>query len=197
MSPTVNRDAEHLGKLQDYYARWRGLPSYARLCAVLGMASRTAVMKTLNRLREAGYLTKTPDDVWVPGRRFFERDFFHFRVPAGSPVTAAEAPGDAFLLDEFLVDAPSRTSFVPVKGDSMIGAGIHDGDLAVVERAREAARGDIVVALVDGEVTIKRLDVEEGGHVLRPENPAYPVIRPQGELNILGVVTGLARKLKR
>ena len=77
----------------------------------------------------------------------------------------------------------------------MIDAGILDGDLVVVEKVPSAKRGDIVVAIVDGEFTLKRLDLDRGRFVLKPENKGYPVIRPEGALEIFGVMVGLVRKL--
>jgi repressor LexA len=82
-----------------------------------------------------------------------------------------------------------------VKGDSMIDAGIFEGDLVVVEKRPAAKKGDIVVAIVDNQFTLKRLDLEGGRFVLKPENKAYPVIRPEGALEIFGVMVGLVRKL--
>jgi repressor LexA len=81
-----------------------------------------------------------------------------------------------------------------VKGDSMLEVGILDGDLAVVEKRNTARRGEIVIAIVDNQFTLKRLDLERGHFVLRPENKAYPVIRPEGTLEIFGVMVGLVRK---
>jgi len=78
----------------------------------------------------------------------------------------------------------------------MVDAGIHDGDVAVVEKRNLANTGDIVVAIVDGEFTLKTLDKERGKFILRPQNPAYPVIRPQGSLEIFGVLVGLVRKYR-
>ncbi|QNM96467.1 LexA family protein [Chitinimonas koreensis] len=85
---------------------------------------------------------------------------------------------------------------IPIKGDSMIDAGIHPGDLAVVERRAAANVGDIVVAIVDDEFTLKTLAREAGQFVLQPANPAYPVIRPRGALEIFGVMVGLVRKYR-
>ena len=79
----------------------------------------------------------------------------------------------------------------------MIEAGIHDGDVAVVEKRNLANVGDIVVAIVDNEFTLKTLDRERGKYILRPANPAYPVIRPQGTLEIFGVLVGLVRKYRK
>lgn len=104
--------------------------------------------------------------------------------------------GQLFLVDRYLVRQPSRTVMVPVKGDSMIDAGIHDGDIVVVVRTKAGNAGDFVVAIVDNEFTLKELALEKGKFVLKPHNPAYPVIRPLGELEIFGVVTGLVRRYR-
>lgn len=194
---TFPKDAEYLAKLQDYYARWRSLPSYAKIGRLLGIASRSAAGKVLNRLRKEDYLTRTPDEVWVPTRRFFERPLSDFHIPAGHPVTTGDVGGEAYVVDEYLVDTPSKTTLIPVKGDSMTGVGIFDGDLAVVERDRTAGVGDIVVALVDGEMTLKTLAQRGDQTVLAPANPDYPEITPQGALEILGVMVGLVRKYGR
>ncbi len=189
-------DEKYLKLLQDYYARWRSLPSYAKLSEVLGIAAPSAVMKVLNRLNNAGYLDRTPDKVWIPSERFFERSFSDFRIPAGSPVSTNEASGDGFLVDSYLVKNPSLTTFMPVTGDSMIGAGINDGDMAVVEKREDAKEGDLVVALVDDEATLKELTKENGVYILKPANPAYGIIRPKGDLKILGIVVGIIRKIR-
>ena len=188
---------DYLPRLRDYYARWRGLPSYNRLTGVLGLASRSAVSKVLIRLRDAGYLERTPDEVWVPTRRFFERPLADVHVPAGIPATVSDAGSDTLIVDDYLIDKPSRTVLVPVKGESMLDAGIHPGDMVVVEKGSKAKPGDIVVAIVDNEFTIKTLALERGKPVLRPANRAYPVIRPSSSLEIFGVVVGLARKYRR
>jgi len=91
---------------------------------------------------------------------------------------------------------PSRTSLVRVKVESMIDAGIHDGDLIVVEQQPNANVGEIVVAIVDNEFTVKYLDREKGAFVLKPANKAFPVIRPRGRLEIFGVMAGLVRKTR-
>ena len=86
---------------------------------------------------------------------------------------------------------------ISVRGDSMIEAGIHDGDIVAVERAETARPGDFVVAVVDNEFTLKELAEEDGQPVLKPHNPAYPLIRPAGRLEIFGVMVGLVRRLPR
>ena len=76
----------------------------------------------------------------------------------------------------------------------MVDAGITDGDVAVVDRGLPAKPGDFVIAIVDNEFTLKELAMEKGQFVLKPHNKAYPVIRPQGTLEIYGVMVGLARR---
>jgi repressor LexA len=196
-NPANSRDAEYLAKLQDYYADWKSIPSYASLCEVFGIASKSWVKAILDRLGEAGFLERTPDGMWIPTRQFFGRVLAEAAVPAGMPVAVNDARGEYFVIDEMLIDTPSKTTLISVKGDSMIGAGIHDGDVAVVEKRSLANVGDIVVAIVDNEFTLKTLDKERGKFILRPENPAYPVIRPQGTLEIFGILIGLIRKYRK
>jgi repressor LexA len=196
--PNFNpKDGEYLAKLQDYYADWKSIPSYAKLCEVFGIASKSWVKAILTRLSAAGFIERTPDGVWVPTRQFFARPLAESSVQAGMPVSVTATQGEYFIIDEMLIDTPSETTLIPVKGDSMIEAGIHDGDVAVVEKRNLANVGDIVVAIVDNEFTLKTLDRERGKYILRPANPAYPIIRPQGTLEIFGVLIGLIRKYRK
>ena len=117
-------------------------------------------------------------------------------VRAGLPDPVTDDEADAVTLDDYLIERPSQTVLVRVKGDSMIDAGIFEGDLVVVEKRPAAKKGDIVVAIVDNEFTLKRLGREKGRVVLRPENKAYPVIRPAADLEIFGVVVGQFRSYR-
>jgi DNA polymerase V len=116
---------------------------------------------------------------------------FGCRVPAGFPSPADDYVEDRLDLNELLVQRQEATYFLRVQGDSMVGAGIHPGDLIVVDRSIDAQDGHVVVAEVDGSLTVKRLRYRLGMPELHPENPAYPVIRfKEGqELRIWGVVT--------
>lgn len=192
-----SKDNEYLSKLQDYYADWKSIPSYAKLCEVFGIASKSWVKSVLDRLNTAGFIERTPDGAWIPTRRFFARPLAESTIQAGMPVPVTDTQGDYFIIDEMLIDTPSRTTLITVKGDSMIEAGIHEGDVAVVEKRLTANIGDIVVAIVDNDFTLKTLDKENGNFILRPANPAFPIIRPHGTLEIFGVLTGLVRKYRR
>jgi repressor LexA len=190
----MSNDRSYVAALQDYYARHRALPSYASIGSLLGLRSKSSVAALVARLKLAGILESTPDRRLAPTRRFFERQLADASVPAGLPSAIEDAAGDALTIDDYLIERPSQTVLVRVKGDSMVDAGIFEGDLAVVEKRSSARRGDIVVAIVDNQFTLKRLDLERGRFVLRPENKAYPVIRPEGALEIFGVMVGLVRK---
>jgi DNA polymerase V len=189
----VNRDREYLGRLQEYYAEQRVIPSLARLGALVGMRSKEGAAKLLARLRRQGYLARSPEGHLLPTRRFFERPLVG-KAPAGFASPATELLGDAISIDDFLVEHPASTVLVKVVGDSMIGAGIHGGDFLVVERRANPAPGSIVVAIVDGEFTIKYLQKDRDGYFLQPANPSFPNIRPRGELQVFGIMVGMFRK---
>lgn len=188
-------DGQYLEKLQNYYARHRVLPSYASIGSLVGLNSKASVAGMVLRLKAEGFLESSPDRRLKPGKRFFERPLAE-SVRAGLPSPAADSGPETLTIDEYLVAQPSRTVLITVKGDSMIDAGIHPGDVVVVEKRVSANIGDIVVAILDNEFTLKRLDREKGRMVLRPENKAYPIIRPKGDTEIFGVVVGLFRKYR-
>lgn len=117
------------------------------------------------------------------------------RIAAGFPSPADDHLESPLDLNEHLVTHPAATFMVRVQGDSMLGAGIRDGDLLVVDRSREARNGSIVVAVIDGELTVKRLRTGRGNIRLEAENPAYPplVLREGSDLVIWGVVAHAIR----
>ena len=115
-------------------------------------------------------------------------------VQAGFPSPAEEELVDILSLDEFLIRRPEASYLVKVNGDSMIEAGIHPGDLVIVERGREPRNGDVVIAQVDGEWTMKYY-MKKGGHVcLKAANKKYPPVTPKEELVLGGVVVACIRK---
>ncbi|MEO5701005.1 MAG: S24 family peptidase [Casimicrobiaceae bacterium] len=191
----MSNDRSYLAALQDYYAQHRALPSYASIGNLLGLKSKSSVAAMVARLKLAGYLESTPDRRLAPTKHFFERPLAESPVQAGMPNPVDDGQGDAVTIDDYLIDRPSQTVLIRVRGDSMVDAGILEGDLVVVEKTASAKRGDIVIAIVDGQFTLKRLDLERGRFVLCPENKAYPVIRPEGALEIFGIMVGLVRKL--
>ncbi|MEG4315337.1 translesion error-prone DNA polymerase V autoproteolytic subunit [Pseudomonas sp. FIP_A4] len=111
------------------------------------------------------------------------------RVPAGFPSPAADYEEVTLSIDELVDLRTPHVYLVRVEGPSMIGAGIYDGDVLVVNRALEARPGHIVVAYVDGGMTVKRLQVTPEGVWLQPENPDYRALRVTESLHVWGVAT--------
>jgi DNA polymerase V len=121
---------------------------------------------------------------------------FGHKVPAGFPSPADDYIEGRLSLDEHLVRHKESTFFVRAKGNSMVGAGIFDNDLLVVDKSLDASSGDIVIAVIDGELTVKRLIKRGGKVILKPENARYKEIELQDgqELQVWGVVTSTVKK---
>jgi len=188
---------KHLAALQTHWKRHKAFPPMAKLTEVLGLSSTGGVFKVLGRLTDAGYLERVEGRI-APTKRFFERPVLG-QVRAGLPQPAGhEDLDDRLSVEDYLVEHPERTSFCHVRGDSMKVAGLLDGDVAVVEANTLPRPGDIVVAVVDNQVTVKYLRMDpSGAWFLEAANAAYEPIRPEGSLEVLGVVTGSFRRYRR
>ena len=118
-------------------------------------------------------------------------------VHAGFPSPAADDIERKLDLNDYLIEHPSATFFVRVQGDSMIGAGIHEGDILIVDRALTPGDGKVVIAVVNGEFTVKRLLLKDGRKILMPENPRFTPIKIEegSDCQIWGVVTYAIHKL--
>ncbi|GJL76656.1 LexA family transcriptional regulator [Nitrosomonas sp.] len=158
-------------------------------------AIETMLEQIMNR-RQSG---ETFKNIMFPVKEpvLLKRPIFSSSVPAGFPSPADDYVEGQLDLNEYFVPHPSATFYVRVTGESMIGAGILPNDILIVDRSLDAAHDSIVIAVVDNELTVKRLYRKNGRIELRPENPAYPVIQldQEMELVIWGVVSGVTRKL--
>lgn len=117
-------------------------------------------------------------------------------VAAGFPSPAEEELRDIISFDTYLVPRPQASFVLAVTGDSMAGAGIMPGDLVVVEKGRTPKNGDIVVAEIDGEFTMKYFFNRRGRITLEAADPRYPPLSPGKELRLLGVVGACVRKYR-
>lgn len=119
-------------------------------------------------------------------------------IPAGPPRDAAQEEEGCVLIDvdTLGIKPTARTFGLVVQGDSMTGKYIVDGDVALIEHGVQPRSGDVVAALIDGQVTLKTFVVQRGKPYLRAENPRYPNLIPQEELQIQGVMVALVRKRK-
>ena len=137
------------------------------------------------------------DDLWKwsPASKKFV--MFSHKVPAGFPSPANDFIEKTLSLDDLLIEHPIATFFVKVTGDSMKNAGILSGDTLVVDRSREPTDKCIVVAVVNGELTVKRLVKKYSQIELHAENPSYLPLtfKNEEELVIWGVVVGVVRKV--
>ena len=124
-----------------------------------------------------------------------EVPFFLCDTPAGFPSPAQDDMQEPIDLGAWLVEHPAASYIMRVEGRSMSGVGINDGDLIVVNRAKEPRAGMIVVALVHGDRTLKRLRYVEGRHWLVPEAEGFADILVDEHVQIWGVVVGVARKM--
>lgn len=187
---TVQSVARAIGSFQRQYRR---MPSYAEMLPVLGVRSKSVVHFWVNKLLEKGLLEKDEQGYLRPVCRTFGIPVVG-EVAAGVPSPAEEEIRDIISFDEYLVTRPESSFVLQVSGDSMIGEGIMEGDLVIVEKSREPKSGDIVIAEVDGEWTMKYFRKQGKSVFLEAANPKYPNIFPKAELRMGGVVTAVIRK---
>lgn len=192
----MSKDRHYLALLQDYYAKHRILPSLAGIAELIGLKAKSAALGVVNRLIVAGYLSHAPDRRIQPTEKFFEREILDV-VQAGLPQPANDSNPVGFNIDDYLIDTPSRTVLLSVNGDSMIDAGLMPGDTVIVKKGAPAKSGEIVVAIVDNEYTVKYLARDKAGFYLKPGNTNYPDIRAQGHLEVFGLVVGSFRRYKQ
>lgn len=124
----------------------------------------------------------------------YQLPLYESKVQAGLPTSADDSLEKQVDLNEYLIKHPASTFLVRVSGDSMINAGIHENDILIVDRMLEPVHGKIVIAAIDGQLTVKRLHKNEQGKcVLMPENPAFQPIEvaEESQVHILGVVTNV------
>ena len=188
---------KYLDSLRTHWKANKSFPSMAKLAEVMGLASSGGVFKALGRLVDAGYLERV-DGRMAPTKKFFALPVLG-NVRAGLPQAEDQSAGQELIgVEDYLVTHPERTVYCRAKGDSMKDAGILDNDMLVVERNTPTKAGDIVVAVVDNEMTVKFLyPAYDIGWVLKPANPDYPDIKAKASLEVLGVVVGVFRRFDR
>lgn len=189
----------------------RGYPPAVReIGDAVGLSSPSTVHSHLSTLVKEGYLRRDPskpraievvdagaDPITIQQRSLPTRDVpLLGHIAAGSPILAEEDIEDVFALPASLVGS-GPIFMLRVKGDSMVNAGILDGDFVVVHQQPDANDGDIVAALVDGETaTVKRLQRSDGAVILRSENPKYAPLVFENGVELLGKVVSVLRSLR-
>lgn len=186
--------------VHDFLERFGYPPTLREIAERLGISGTLGVIKHLDALERKGYIRKQAGSsrgITLVDHASSVSLPVVGTVPAGPLAEAIEAIEGHFSIDRSQVKGDG-SFFLRVKGDSMIGAAIRDGDLALVHPQATADDGDIVVAMVEGEATLKRFFRERGRIRLQPENPAMePIIvrKGRGDVAIIGKVVGIYREL--
>lgn len=186
---------ERIAELQRFYNQHKRLPSYQEMLGLFNLKSKNSIYRFVQKLIEQHWLTQQKSGQLAPGSNLLGVPLLG-RVEAGWPSPAEEELADAISIDDYLIGNKQSSVLLQVTGDSMLHAGIRPGDLVIVERGRTAKSGDIVIAQVDNDWTIKRYKKTGTRVELIPENPAYQPVIANEEMRVEGVVTGVIRKYK-
>ncbi len=178
-------------------------PSYQELANHMNIKSKFAILKHIDALVSKGFLEKDSsarglriiDPEYAPGSKTEVNVPLIGRVAAGFPILAQENVERYIPIPRAMIKSEGRYFALKVRGDSMINAGIFEDDLVVVNSTNSAHNKEIIVALLNDEVTVKRLITNQKQVYLKAENPAYDDIYPQGEWSIQGKVVGLIREI--
>ncbi|MEK7150582.1 MAG: transcriptional repressor LexA [Patescibacteria group bacterium] len=188
-------DGTYQNKIADFYARHRRMPSYAEIMKLVGFKSKNAVSKLIDRLEQSGFIERDSTGKLIPQNIFGEIKKLGV-VEAGFPTLAEEDTSDSISLDQLLIKNKDSTYMLTVKGDSMIDAGIHNGDMVIAERNNNPNPGDIVIAEVDGGWTMKYFRRSGNRVYLDPANKNFDSIIPKEDLKIEAVVKAVIRTYK-
>ena len=183
-----------LQRLRQFHREKKRAPNFTEISELFRYRSKNAAFELVRKLIEKGLLKKDKQG----------KILFHSlngikllgTVQAGWPSPAEEELVDTLSLEEYLIKHPDQTFLIKVTGDSMMDAGIHEGDLVLVERGRQPKHRDIVIAQVDNEWTMKYFEKTGKEVRLAAANKKYPPITPKEELKIGGVVVAVIRKYK-
>jgi SOS regulatory protein LexA len=180
-----------LTPLKQFYRKNRRLPSYSEMLKLFKVASKRTIYEYVQNLIDDGFL-KQVNKKLAPTKRFFALPLLG-NIQAGFPILAMQSRS-YLTLDEYLIDKPDNSFLLKVNGDSMINAGIFEGDLVVIEQKSDFKTNEIVLAEIDNEWTLKILKKDKGITYLEAANPKYPPFYPRRELRIHGTVRAVMRK---
>ena len=183
----------HQAKLESFYSDHKRMPTYAEMMKLFGFKSKNAVFKVVEKMLEAGLVAKDHLGRLIPTESFGEIQMAGL-VTAGLPRTVEEEMVDTISLDSLLVGNKAITYMLEVDGDSMIDAHIEKGDMVLVEKTNVGKDGQIVIAEVDGEYTMKYLRRKGDKAWLEPANKNYEPIYPEHSLNVIAVLKAVIRK---
>ena len=173
----------------------KALPSYDKIALSMGFKSKNSVKQYIEILKNKSLIQKIDNKLYINPNQF-GANLVSSYVKAGFAGIMDDKIEKRMSLDDLLdINSPSTFIF-KVSGDSMIDAGILDGDYVIIKKQSEANIGDIVLAIIDNEFTLKVYKKDSKGAYLEPQNSDYPNLRPKFSLKIFGVALGITRKIK-
>lgn len=184
---------ERIEKIKLFFKKYRRLPSYAEMLTLFHLSSKNAIAKIMQKYIREGFIKKEHNK-FAPTSKFFALPLLGV-IRAGFPILAEENR-NYLSLDEYLIEDPQSSFLLKVNGDSLTGIGIYEGDIVIIERKKEAQPGDVVLAQIDKEWTLKILRKDRMRQIiyLSAANPHYPPFYPKEELQIFGIVKAVIRK---
>jgi len=185
--------ATYFAKIMEFYRSRKRMPTYTEIMRITGLRSKGAVAYVVDRCIEAGFLEKDCAGKLLPKNQQQGIPILG-TVAAGFPAQEEQEDIERVTLDDLLIKKRGATFLLRVKGESMRDEGIRSGDLVLVEKTNNITPGDIIVASVDGEWTVKFFRKNKGKVYLEAANPDYPSICAKEELLITLVVKAVIRK---
>ena len=180
-------------KIKKFFLTQKRMPTQREICQLFNYATTASSQYLVKQLIKNGFLEKDSSGKIVPKTLFITLPFLG-PIKAGYPEGNEEQYVDSLSIEQYLVENPNRSFLLKVSGDSMINAGINEGDIVIIEKDKDPREGDILAAYIDGAWTLKFLKKDKGQVYLSPANPKYPLFVPKKELIVGGVVTGVVRK---
>lgn len=189
-------DDKRLNVVKNFYLKNKRLPSYSEMLSLFGFSSKKSVYDLVKKWVRAGHLILRDRKI-SPTKSFFGLPLYGM-VKAGFPIIAEEDK-QYLTLDDYLIEDYQSSFLLKVSGDSLINLGIFDGDIVVIEKKQQPRSGDVVLAEIDQEWTLKIFRQDPGKRItyLEAANPKYPPLYPKKEMTIHGIVKGLIRKIRK
>lgn len=184
---------DYKNKLTSFYSSNKRMPTYTEMMKLFSFKSKNAVARVVEKMLEAGVVAKDHLGRLIPNASFDEIPLLG-SVKAGFPSDVEAELTDTVNIEDFLIQKKENTYMLEVDGDSMIDAHIKDGDMVLVEKTNKAKDGDIIIAYVDGEFTMKYFKKNGDKVWLEPANKNFKPIYPKNDLEITAVVKAVIRK---
>ncbi|MBR6298923.1 MAG: hypothetical protein IKR34_06715 [Candidatus Gastranaerophilales bacterium] len=189
----TQKQKDFLQNLQENYGTL-ALPSFEQIKNDLNFKSKNSVKQYMEVLKDKNLILSLNNNLYI-NKDIFGAKLVSSYVKAGFAAVMEDKIEKRISMDEILeINSPSTFVF-KVSGDSMTDVGILDGDYVVIKKTPEARTNDIVLAVIDNEFTLKTYKKDSKGYYLKPENKAYPILRPKFSLSIFGVAIGITRRI--